>query len=45
MKAFYGEYGSFIVEMISGTAVMAAGLALWPMIRNFMDTVILNYLV
>lgn len=40
MRTIMGEYGSFIVEVVSGTAVLATVAIMWPIICDFMDRVV-----
>jgi hypothetical protein len=40
MKALLSEFGSFMVEVICGGAVLAAAITLWPTIQAYMDKII-----
>lgn len=40
MRSIMSEYGSFLAEVIAGTAVLATIALMWPIIRNFMDRVV-----
>ena len=40
MRSLFSEYGSFLVEVIAGTAVMSTLAIMWPIIRSFMDEIV-----
>lgn len=40
MGRMFGEYGSFVVELVAGTAALGAAIFIWPLIRQFMDQVV-----
>lgn len=45
MRVAFGEMGSFVVELICGSVAFASIAIMWPMIRTYMDRIVVNWLI